>query len=365
MAIKVNKIGSITVLFLFWCLTLYGQSEIFVSPSMQVLEPDQISGIVDEFDLFDDAYPVRLSISADFKALIKNKKSDDPRPAGLSYFLNDSIFVNSQMQINPRGNFRRNYCALPPLKLNMKKKEYLLGGNKELDKIKLVSVCRNNKSNQQYIYKEKLVYKLYNLMTEYSFDTRTIHLSFVDSSEKVKPDSTYAFFIEPVDGLTERVDAIEIETKISNQDLTDYDHMNMLAVFQFMIGNLDWSVAGLHNIKLIKLKSIENVRPIAVPYDFDFCGLVNTSYADPPPSIEIDNVRVRVFRGFRRTPEQMEATFDLFRAKKDAIFATIQDDTFLSDATKKDVSNYISDFFDIIESDYSVEQYFFRGARTE
>lgn len=365
MAIKEYKAGSISVLLLLFSFAAFGQNGIFVSPEMKPIDSTQIIDIVEEFDLFNDTNPIRFSITTDFKVLIKNKDSDDPRDASFAYFLNDTILVESQMKINPRGNFRRNYCALPPLKLNMRKKEYLLGGNKQLDKIKLVSVCRNNKSNQQYIYKERLVYKLYNLMTEYSFKTRDIHLSFIDTSEKVKPDSTYAFFIEPVDGLSKRLDATEIENKLRNQDMTDYDQMNMLAVFQFMVGNLDWSVAGLHNIKLIKPNAIDQTRPIAVPYDFDFCGLVYTSYADPPPSIEIDNVRVRVFRGFPRTTEQMQETLDLFRGKKDEIFKTIEDDPYLLSGTKKDVTNFINQFFEIIDSEFLVDKYFVKGARKE
>jgi hypothetical protein len=365
MAIKEYKAGPMSVLLLLFSVATFGQNGIFVSPEMKPIDSTQIIEIVEDIHLFSDTTLIRFSITTDFKVLIKNKDSDDPRDANFAYFLNDTILVESQMKINPRGNFRKNYCALPPLKLNLKKKEYLLGGNKKLDKIKLVSVCRNNKSNQQYIYKERLVYKLYNLMTEYSFATRTIHLSFIDTSEKVKPDSTIAFFIEPVDGLSKRLDAIEIESKLRNQDLTDYNLMNMLAVFQFMIGNLDWSVAGLHNIKLIKPTAADQTRSIAVPYDFDFCGLVNTSYAAPPPSIEIENVRVRVFRGFSRTPEQMQATFDLFRAKKDEIFKTIQDDPYLLSGTKKDVTKFIDEFFVIIESEFQVDKYFVKGARKE
>jgi hypothetical protein len=35
-----------------------------------------------------------------------------------------------------------------------------------------------------------------------------------------------------------------------------------------------------------------------VPYDFDFSGLVDAPYADPPEGIPVNNVRERNYRGY-------------------------------------------------------------------
>ena len=360
---KIQTLGLVFLLMVVANQSLFAQEGIFKYPSMDSLTSEDIEDIVDNYELFSIEEPLDISIYTDFKELIKNKYDSSYRDAEFSYRLNDTILIRNTLKLKPRGNFRKKLCYLPPVKLNFKKSEFLIAESRELDKLKMVTVCRQSKTNQQYIFKEYLVYRMYNIITDYSFRTRLLKLQYKDSSEKLKPDSTFAFLIEPIDMLAERMNAIEIEGKIRHQDLTDYDHMNLVATFQFMIGNLDWSVPGEHNIKLIKSTSPELPRPIVVPYDFDFCGFVNTSYANPPELLDVENVRERLFRGFCRTPEQYEATFDIFREKKGAIFNLIESDPYLAKSTKTDVSKFIEKFYDIIDSEYQVRRYFVQGCR--
>ena len=63
--------------------------------------------------------------------------------------------------------------------------------------------------------------------------------------------------------------------------------MTRVALFEYMIGNLDWSVPVRHNIKLIVPKEDSNAIAFPVPYDFDYSGLVKTDYAIPPPELEL------------------------------------------------------------------------------
>ena len=62
-------------------------------------------------------------------------------------------------------------------------------------------------------------------------------------------------------------------------------------VFEYMIGNTDWSAVYGHNIVLIRDAA---GRATAVPYDFDFSGLVDTEYARAAPELPIRHVRQRV-----------------------------------------------------------------------
>jgi hypothetical protein len=362
---KIQTLGLIFILLVIANHPLLAQKGIYLYPSMDSLTFQDIEEVVAGISLFDNPDVLDISIRADFKELIKNKFDDTYRDAEFSYMLNDTILVSDELKIKPRGNFRKRLCYLPPVKLNFKKNEYLIAQSKELDKLKMVTVCRQSKANQQYIFKEYLVYKMYNILTEYSLRTRLLKLQYIDTSGKLKPDSTYAFLIEPVDLLAERMNCIEIEGKVGHQELTDYDHMNFVATFQFMIGNLDWSVPVKHNIKLLKSTSTNLPRPIVVPYDFDFCGFVNTSYAHPPEQLDVLTVRDRLFRGFCRTPEQYEAAFNIFREKKDEIFNLIETNPFLTKSTRTDVSKFIKEFYDIIDSEYQVKRYFIEGCRKQ
>ena len=84
------------------------------------------------------------------------------------------------------------------------------------------------------------------------------------------------------------------------------------AMFQFMIGNTDFSVAYQHNGKLLFV----NKEIIPLPYDFDMTGWVNPSYATVNQSLGIKSVRERVYRGFKREEQYFDQVREDFIAKK-------------------------------------------------
>ena len=97
---------------------------------------------------------------------------------------------------------------------------------------------------------------------------------------------------------------------------TDRLQMTLVSIFEYMIGNTDWSVFASHNIKLLLSKSDSFHVSIRIPYDFDYSGFVNTDYAIPDPRLNISNVRERVYRGYPRTIDEMDETLDIFRESK-------------------------------------------------
>src|SRR5256886_12346777 len=101
------------------------------------------------------------------------------------------------------------------------------------------------------------------------------------------------------------------------QEGTDPDQVGLIAVFEYMIANTDWSVGGLHNIVLTEDTS-GTVYP--VPYDFDWSGVISTPYARPDARLNITSVRQRLFRGYCRPADQFAAIFARFNDRKDAIY---------------------------------------------
>jgi hypothetical protein len=70
-----------------------------------------------------------------------------------------------------------------------------------------------------------------------------------------------------------------------------------------MISNYDWSMrAGPKGDECCHNGRLMTDRPggalTAVPYDFDFSGLVDAPYAGPPEGIPVDNLRQRSYRGY-------------------------------------------------------------------
>ncbi|MBA7545142.1 hypothetical protein ES705_37505 [subsurface metagenome] len=275
----------------------------------------------------------------------------------LTYHFNDSVDLEKTIRLKARGEFRRDHCTFPPIKINLKKTEIQSGGIKGVTSLKLVTHCRYSKLYEQYVLKECLAYKLYNLLTGYSFQVRLMQIRYIDTgSRKPKEYLRYGFIIENVAMLAERSNAIELKISTLNQRYIDRASMNGVALFQFMIGNTDWSVPNLHNLKLLKINDFLREAPILVPYDFDYSGFVNAFYAIPNERLGIDNARERLFQGICRSYEEYKASIKEFLDKKDSIYLTIREFEYLKDQTKKEILAYIDDFYMIIESDFLIRR---------
>jgi hypothetical protein len=153
------------------------------------------------------------------------------------------------------------------------------------------------------LLKEYMVYVIYNMLTNKSFHARLLDLQYQDSSGKKKTIAEHAFLLEGVKEMAKRNNCIEWKKGDLQTESTDRDQMTLVAIFEYMIGNTDWGVSVGHNIKLIQSKEDSSSRPFAVPYDFDYSGLVNTDYSIPDEKLGTETVLQRVYRGFPRSVE--------------------------------------------------------------
>ena len=130
---------------------------------------------------------------------------------------------------------------------------------------------------------------------------------------------------------------------------TDHYHANLMAVFQYLIGNTDWSIPKLHNIRLVKpAKPTE--KPLAIPYDFDYCGMVNAQYAIPPESLGITTVRTRIYRGYcLSNPEEYQFFFNEFVKVKEEMYTLIRNFIPLEEKHRSEMINYLDSFYETIE----------------
>ena len=208
--------------------------------------------------------------------------------------------------------------------------------------------CRGSNTYQQYIFSEYLIYKLYNIITDNSFRVRLIRVNYSDTSGKFKPGHTYTFIIESHKSLAGRQQCIPIKNDNLNMHLIEPRSAAMMYVFQFMVGNTDWSVHGLHNLKLLKTLDPTIPKPIAIPYDFDYAGLVNTNYSVPGEHVDIKEVTERAYMGVCQPEALMEQTFEHFLAKEQAIMSAIENLPYMEKSRVKMTKDYIEKFYDII-----------------
>jgi hypothetical protein len=271
------------------------------------------------------------------------------------------------LKLRTRGKFRRKEerCDFAPLRLNFLKKQVVETEFAGQDKLKLVTHCQNNKSYyEQLLLREFLAYRILNVMTNKSFGVRLLQINYVDT-EGAKTMTKLGFVIEDNDDVAERNGMYTINTgNISNDDL-DRLQQNLVNVFQYLIGNTEFSLVGgepdeycCHNIDLMSATKRTPFTPLA--YDFDFAGIVNAPYAKPNPRFEHQNVRHRLFRGQCRNNELLPGTLQQFLDKKDAIYGIVDELELLSSRSKRDVTRYLGDFFDHISQPRSVDARFIK-----
>jgi len=304
------------------------------------------------FSSFDE---MQVTLTGPWKTIMRNKKKDDTYPATFTYTGADGVEHSIDMQVGLRGITRRRVCDFPPLELIFDKeavKDTILRGNKSL---KLVTYCDTNSKYEQYYIKEFLAYRIYNELTDFSYRVRPLMVDYRDSERNNQSLTRFSFIIEDTDEVAKRnkVEKLKIP-RISYRDL-DPVTTSRLALFQLMIGNLDWAVTDgpkddrcCHNSRL--LGAGEDLVPkYAVPYDFDSSGLVNAHYAAPPEGLRVRNIRTRLYRGFCAFNDELPETLALFRQKKADILALFQDNPHLADHVRNDSVDYTEDFYRIID----------------
>lgn len=311
--------------------------------------------------LFKESEPLQLNISTDLRQLVGEKEKAQFQKAKISLKLPDNLLYEETIELRTRGNFRRDYCYVPSLMLNFEATKD--GKLSSLEKLKMVSSCRLGKSYDNYVLREYLCYKMFNLLTPMSFRVRLMQVNFQDSEGKRKPYSSWGFFIEDVDDMAKRNECRELEVKKLHSELTNREFMTLVCMFQYMIGNTDWSVPGDHNIKLIQTRDSGAARPFAVPYDFDYCGLVNAEYAVPQEILGIATVRDRLYRGFERSPEEIQATAKIFQDKKQAIYDLVRNFNPMEKKDKDDILKFLDGFYDVLSSPVRMKREFVDAAR--
>ena len=318
---------------------------------------------VDTFDIFSDNDLLKITVTSDFRNLIRNKMEDDFQPATMEFLYNDTIRVSREIRIRPRGNFRRENCYYPPLLINFP--GYDIGPKqfKEYNELKFVNVCKGSELDEQYLLSEYYAYRIYNLITPYSFRVRLLQVEFIDAGRKNRSRINYGFVIESEEQMAKRLNAINYYKQNVHSERTNRSMTTVLGIYQYMIGNTDWSIPILHNVKLIKVNEVSLPEPIAVPYDFDYSGIVNAHYAIPSDNLPIEKVTERFFLGFCRELSEFELAFEFFNGKKDEIISMYEGSAYLDTRNKKETVQFLEQFYRVINSADDVQREFIESCR--
>lgn len=299
------------------------------------------------FNILQQYNPLVVNIETDLKGLKKDGEAEPWQPAVFKVMMGDSVALRLDVQIAPRGKMRRKTCDFPPVKVRFYQQKPENDSIADINEIKLVTSCHSLPKNEEWVQREYLVYELYNLITEQSFRVKSAAIRFEEPGKKNRTMESFSFFIESEKELAARLGGRPMKPRVGSTRTLDSVSYDRMCVFEYMIGNTDWSVRARHNIKLIFLNSPKTI--IAVPYDFDYSGAVGTDYAAPNGDYPIQTVQDRYYLGLCRTDAHYQQVFNHYLSKEKALTGYCEQAAYLPENARKQMSRYFQQFFDILK----------------
>lgn len=306
--------------------------------------------------LFQANEPLRLTLRTDIQWL-RDQRNDSVEVEGTATFIDlDGSEVTRPVDTRTRGNFRMNKrnCNFPPLRLDFPSGEMDGTAFEGQNRLKLVTPCNDGRDDyQNYVFDEYLAYRILNLLTPYSFRVRLVEITYEDVEDDYDTRTKLGFLIEDEEQMAERNRATLQEVAQFHPLRAFGEYSVLVAMFNYMIANTDWSPAFFHNVKLIRT---EDGRYLTVPYDFDFSGFVNARYATVDPRLQdrIRRVRERLYRGFCREELQhatATAPFREIRADVEGLITDFAADGFehFDEGDAEDMIDFLEDFWEVVE----------------
>ncbi len=309
--------------------------------------------------LFASEEPVRFKLIANYGAISRDRDTLSTRRFDGTIIVADSSGAERQIpvRLRTRGHFRllsRN-CRFAPMRIDFPDsglKGTPFAGQKGL---KLGSHCQGDGRYDNYTRREYLANRLYNVLTDASLRVRMAQGLYVDSASGKTVDDRPALFFENEDEVARRLGGKIQEWRGAVFDDVQAEALLLMSIFEYAIGNTDWSIFALHNVRLA---AMPNGTIIPIAYDFDFSGLVNAHYAAPDPRMGIKTVRDRLYRGPCRSLEEVQAVVAHINSKRDALLAEITRVPGFSNDEQAKARTYFEGFLNVMKNPGAVKRTF-------
>jgi hypothetical protein len=275
------------------------------------------------------------------------------------------------VELRTRGHFRLRLstCPFPPIRLHFEREQLEQTLFASQHRIKMVTHCRTDRAEyEQYVLREYLAYRIYNLLTEESFRVRLARVTYIDTDDEIETITRYALLLEDADAMAARNGYDELEIPGVQPAQMQPAALIRFELFQYMIGNTDWDPfvpepgdICCHNT--VPIGSLRDFTVLPVPYDFDFSGLVGAEYALPNPRLLIRTVRQRRYWGLCRPPEEIDAALPAFLELREDVAALVRSIPGLTAASVRDATSYLDEFYETIGNPNRVERELLRKCR--
>jgi hypothetical protein len=308
--------------------------------------------------LFLSESPLEVEITAPLSTLVRERSETEYLPGTFSYREADGTPVELDIKLRARGNFRHRNCDFPPVTLNFRRSQVEGTLFDRQNKLKMVAHCKITRRYEQSVVREYLAYRLLNSMTDLSFRVRLLNVVWVDSEERRGTMVRSAFLIEHKNGLAARIGMEEQEIESAELSAIPPEYLNLLSMFQYLIGNVDFSpIAGsdgecCHNYAMFG-NDVDSL--VAIPYDFDFSGFVNAPNAIPDTERGVERVGQRVYRGYCANNGFVGDSVAKFKRAREELYALVADQEALEPSVRRNIAEYMDGFYEVINDPRQVE----------
>jgi hypothetical protein len=200
---------------------------------------------------------------------------------------------------------------------------------------------------ESYVGNEHLGYRIYNLVTENSLKVRFVRIRYAHPEDSRRDFIRNAFFSEHFESLAARRGAELLPQGSFDASKLDLEALDRLSLFNYMIGNTDWSVPEQNNVILLRFPGGQHVPVI---YDLDMSGLVNAFYASPAPGLPIANVKQRYYQGYCHPETDWDALFANFIDLEENVKTMLADSPGLGRGDRRTSGVYLDTFFETLDS---------------
>lgn len=317
---------------------------IFLTATLALASISMLGGqsFFDELYL-DNEEKQEIHLVMDISYLMDHVEDEDYQNATLKWVRSPGDTLTMGVNAKARGKSRKKICSFPPIKLKFKKDTLEANGfERDFNDHKLVLQCRDLRGYDQFLYKEYLIYKFYSLLSPVAFRVQLIDILFIDPEDSEQRTYRKGFIIEDENQLAARNQGEIRDKKVSSMRKFDDNHFFRFCLFQFFIANTDWAMGNLHNLKF--LETMESETVYAVPYDFDYSGMVNTPYAVPMKDLPIESVTARYYRGVNPVESVFWSEIDRFQTHMPTIRTICADFPYLEKRHRKSMERMMRSF---------------------
>jgi hypothetical protein len=311
--------------------------------------------------LFESDAILELAMPVDFETLCRPSQDPDCDFVAfpLEYRADDGNWQALSVELRRRDGWRAQHtnCRIPTLFIRFPPESAQGTPFEGLSTLALTSHCGKGivveggrsielpSDFEPYVINEYLGYRLYNVLTEASLRVRLARIRYSDPDNPRLSITRDAFFAEHFDSLARRNGAELVPEGQFDATRLDAEAAARLALFQYMIGNTDWSIERQDNVVILQM---EDGHQVPVLYDLDQSGLVNPHYAKPAAGLPIRTVRQRFFQGYCHPDFDWDALFGLFIGSESEIKTVLSRVPGLRRGDRRIAGVYLDEFFDTL-----------------